>query len=277
MFKNNKVRYVNHIGRVIEFNNGNGYLLDTTSLHDYAWSIQNKGKRIGGLDKGISGFVINASCYAGTNAEGIAKRNALHDVFERDVRLNIPGTLYIGEYYIKCFITASKKEDYSVSDRMMRFTLTVTTDNPNWIREVNYTFRIDADVIGEDGFDFPYDYAYDYMSRVSSRSVYNDSFIPNDVIITIYGNVKNPELSIGGFWYGATVELLTGEKLIINTKEKTVVKVNRIGEVINAFANRLQTNYPFEKLRTGTNAINSPNVSNFDITILDERSEPLWM
>ena len=41
----------------------------------------------------------------------------------------------IGDYYLQCYITASKKTDYLIRKGYMRISLEISTDRTYWVRE----------------------------------------------------------------------------------------------------------------------------------------------
>ena len=67
----------------------------------------------------------------------------------------------------------------------------------------------------------------------------------------------------------------TNEFLTIDSVLKTIVLTKRDGSTENCFNYRNKDSYIFEKIPSGTSNISSGNF-NFEITLLEERSEPKW-
>lgn len=272
----NTLKYVNHLNQEVIFSYKGfyetGILIEKDSLRDYEYEYDVVFEKVTNFRKEIKEYSLPVSIHA-DNANEIA--NNIHAIFESDVMTGNRGRLYLGDYYIEGFFYGSEKRIVT-HERLCSMNLMFVSDSEDWTNEQTYVYRADSREEG-DGHDYPYDYPYNYLSRISAKSIYNDTYKPQDMIITIYGSTNAPIISIGGNDYGANVELLSGEILTVNTREKTVLKTNRIGEKINCFAQRVRTNYPFEKLKVGPNLIVSPNTANFDVLVLVERSEPEWI
>ena len=102
--------------------------------------------------------------------------------------------------------------------------------------------------------------------------------MPANFRLIIYGYASNPTLHIGGHEYSVNVEVDDGEYLTIDSVAKTIFLTRNNGEKVNCFNLRNKDSYIFEKIPAGDNAITSPNDQiYFDITLLDERSEPKWI
>ena len=109
-----KIRYVNHINEELKFGSGPLYV-DSNDLHDFTWTIVSKNDRISGFKKGVVKKTIPVilKCDAGS---GAAWRNTVFEICEKDILAQKPGRLFVGNYYLKCYITASVKKDYLTSE-----------------------------------------------------------------------------------------------------------------------------------------------------------------
>ena len=110
--------YKNHVNEVFEFGK-DGIFVDMNDLHDYEWTVTKKGNRIAALDYGISKRKLPVTIICDTEAKGIAARNKLLEVVEKDVLALQHGQVIIGDYYFKCFVTKSQKKNYLTTKRWM--------------------------------------------------------------------------------------------------------------------------------------------------------------
>lgn len=272
-----RAMYKNHCGESISFGE-NGIFLNKNALHDYKWNTISNNSRIIGFNKGIVEMAIPVVIVCNTEQEGIEKRNLLHEVCEKDVLAMKYGTLMIGDYYLKCFIKASKKTDYLTSKKYMYVTLTVTTDSASWINETTTIFRKALEDTESGGFlDFAYDFPFDFTSCLNSKPLLNGNFIASAFRMIIYGVCKNPEININGHAYQVNVELSENEYLTIDSIEKTIILTKYNGQKVNKFNDRNRDSYIFEKIPVGENVVTWEGDFGFDVILLEERSEPKWI
>ena len=71
-------------------------------------------------------------------------------------------------------------------------------------------------------------------------------------------------------------EVSSGEYLVIDSSEKTIMLVKGSGEKVNCFNKRSRDSYVFEKIPVGANTVSWEGEFGFDVTLLEERSEPKW-
>lgn len=269
-----KITYRNHINEVVEIGK-NGIFVNESDLHDFSWSVTKRNDRISAFNKGVVKKTIPLQIVCDSEEEGIQIRNRIFEVMEKDVLAMKHGRIIIGNYYLRCFVTASKKSDYLKSKGLLTVKLTVQTDFPEWIRETTTVFNTKSGNIS--GFlDFPYDYSYDFKNELASGSINNTGFVASHFKMIIYGFVTNPTLYIGGHEYTVNVEVGTGEYLTIDSMNKTIVLTKYNGEQVNCFNARNKDSYIFEKIPAGSSVIMTSGQISFDITLFEERSEPKW-
>lgn len=259
----------------------NGAYINENDLHDYAWSVTKKGNRISSLDRTVSTYALPVVILCTSEADGIEKRNKLFEVVEKDALAMEHGKLIVGDYYMRCFVTKSAKSKYSLTDKRMVVTLTVTTDFPYWVKETTFSFVrssgvATADADGVTFLDFSYDYPYDYAESGDSGDVNNSGFTGSNFKIIIYGACENPTIYIGGQKYQVNCEVGIGEYLTIDSTRKKIYRTQYDGTIVNEFANRDKEEYIFEKIPAGSNHVLWDGTFGFDVTIIDERSEPKW-
>lgn len=268
--------YTNSFGETLEFGK-DCLFVNENDLRDFAWGITTKNDKISGFKKGIVQKTIPVILKCKTEADGVALRNRLFEVFEKDVLAKQHGKIHIGEYYLRCYITGSQKAQYLIQKGYMSVTLTVQTDAPEWIKETTTVHNATEGVSTEPFLDYSYDYPHDFRNELVNASVNNTNIVASNFIMTITGFVQNPELFIGGHRYAVNVTVGTYETLTIDSIKKTIVltKVNK--EQVNCFNDRNRDSYIFEKIPPGFSVITSPNGQfSFSVTLLEERSEPKW-
>jgi len=264
--------YVNSDGEIIEFGKGN-ILIDSNSLRDYEWAYNSYYRKASGFKKNMRKVPLVVLIY-GDNANAVADN--LYEVLEKDVLTNQRGKIIINGYYTYGFVQSSQKKSY-LKDGILKLSLTMVIDSPNWIKETFFSFRPTET---EEGEWLTYTHGFPYTFKRVRRGVdtlYNDSFIEQNVKIKIYGQCVNPTVLIAGHPYQLNTTLTADEYAVIDTSEKTIYKYSVNGAKTNIFNTRSLQSYVFEKIPTGIQTIQTmPSNVNVDIMILEERGEPKW-
>lgn len=268
--------YINSQNEKMPFGES-GIFINAGDLRDYEWGVVANNNKISGFQKGIQTKSIPVIIICDTEEEGIKKKNELFEVVEMDVLMQQYGKIAIGDYYLKGFIIGSKKSDYLITDRMMRTTLKVSTDCPNWIKETTTMFR-DSGHSGGGGknLDYHRDFPWDYTSEFNNKTLNNENFVATNFRIVIYGPVVNPTLYIAGHEYTVNVEVSENEHLTIDSIEKTIILTKYDGTTFNAYGDRNKASYIFEKIPAGQNIVAWDGSFGFDVVLCEERSEPKW-
>lgn len=272
-----QLKYKNHVNEVFEFGK-DGIFVDMNELHDYEWTVTKKGNRIASLDYAISKRKLPVVIICDTEAKGIAARNKLMEVVEKDVLAMKHGRIIIGDYYFRCFVTKSQKKNYLNTKRWMEITLTLTTDFPYWVKESTMQFgtRLPSDPSVGKNLDFAHDLPYDFYSGFNVRDLNNTGFVRTNFKIIIYGAASNPAVFIGGHEYGVNCDIGENEYLTIDSLSKQVYLTGNTGEITNKFNDRNKDSYIFEKIPPGSNPVSWTGDFGFDIILMEERSEPKW-
>ena len=270
-----KITYKNHINETLDFGTFPMFV-NANDLHDFAWQITSKNDKIFTFQKGIVTKTMPIIIKCNSGEEGIEVRNRIFEVAEKDVLAQQHGRLYIGNYYLKCYITGSTKTNYLIDKNYMQLSLTVQTDYPEWIKETKLPYsQLDDETAAY--LDFPFGCSFDYANELLNGIIENTNFVASNFRLTIHGQISSPTLYISGHEYSVDVDVADDEYLTIDSVAKTIVLTKINGEQVNCFNKRNRDSYIFEKIPAGTNAFSSPNESiYFDITLLDERSEPKW-
>lgn len=271
-----QLKYQNHRGEVIEFGKY-GVYVNTSELHDYSWNVTKKNDRISSLDYTVTTRKLPIVIMCATEAEGIAARNRLHEVMEKDVLAFQYGRVIIGDYYFKCFVTKSVKKDYQNSKRYMAVTLTLTTDFPYWVKETSTVFMpAQAAYVSGVDLDYPHDYPHDYANDTTARTIVNSGFVPSNFRLNINGPCSNPAVYVAGHLYQVYCDVAEGEYLTIDSVSKTITLTAVDGTKTNKFNDRNKASYIFEKIPAGKHDVSWSGDFVFEVIVLDERSEPKW-
>lgn len=271
------VKYVNHLGEIITFGKESGIFINYNDLRDFSWSYDIKFSRIKNLRRtAITNKTIPLVVYCKSEEEGILKKNELYEIMEKDVIANQYGKFVIGDYYLECFITESKKENYLINKGYLEVTLKAATDKGYWVKEKKYMLYGDPMSSANEYEFYNHDYPYDYGYVANNKIITNDRFKECDFVLKINGEAVDPKIMIGLNKYELHYTINSGDYVIIDSKEKTITLVKSNGEKINIFNYRATDSYIFEPIASGNNEVVWDG--NFDIAIilLEERGEPEW-
>lgn len=111
------------------------------------------------------------------------------------------------------------------------------------------------------------------ITGLTKPQLLNSNYIPSDAIITISRPVNEPTIIIGSNQYGADVELNQGQRLEINTEQKTIRLYNEDGTFENVYS---ANNGGFEKIQEGTSLIDWNGNQKIEIQLIQKRSDPKW-
>lgn len=273
-----KLQYRNHLGEVISFGQ-DGFFVNENDLRDFTWSYTSKNNRLSSFQKGVVKKNLTVIIACTSEEDGLAKRNSLFEICEKDILANNHGKIIIGDYYMKCFVIGSKKTDYLYNNQTMKVKLTVVTDFPVWVRESTTVFRKSGEAeagAGNEFLDYSFDFPFDYACEFAIQNLINDDFVATNFRLIIYGSCSNPRIRIGGHEYLINTDVSAGEYLVIDSSAKTIELVRMNGEKVNCFNKRSRETYVFEKIPVGANTVFWEGEYGFDVTLLEERSEPKW-
>lgn len=266
---------------ILKYTSSNGQVFDlkvgkfrtrTADYHNYSWTpqfiTQQYGTSVYRFDKAAQTYKTTMSVF-GSLVERRQFLNLLHAAFEHDIFTLTPGRITHGMYYIDCFITASNTyytKPWTNND------LSIYCPSPFWKRDVDYSLTA-ADAGSYEYLDFPFDYPYDYQATLPGYAMFtNPGVKPADWKIRIKGYAVNPVIVIGDRSIGVNAVIGAGEELVISSRDKTVTKGGA-----NLFNARVKTPDFFDPFTSGEHTVIWSGLFDVDLTIYEERSEPLWI
>lgn len=276
-----KFIFENHLGlRFVGLDNG--VYMNYNELRDYSWNYDTINNKISRFYRNIKDRKLPLVIYCNSDEKAIEIKNRIHELAEADIEAKIPGKIFIGDYYTKGYITASTKSEYLISKRLVKLTLTLTSDNTAWYKEQTtafikgYTGESYSPTWDSDNVDYPYDYPYDYSISGTNKKIVCDTIRDCNFRLKIYGEITNPSIVIGGHRYTVNGAIGKGESLLIDSIEKTIILTTATGNKVNWFDKRNRETYIFKLIPSGQNTVVWNGNFGFDLTVIEERSEPKW-
>jgi hypothetical protein len=294
-----KIYYKNHIGKKINLTKP-PFSLIYDELFDYSYDYEvlsggSYGQYIDRFYKKVKTIPLKFSVLSKAENFNRTLRN-FYEIIDADVTAQKPGRLELdtGEY-MEGYIYASEKTFYKSLMPAIANELTFVTERPYWCRDVNYHFEVGpdpsdpiTDPTPSEWLDFydaegqkgNFDYPFDFKRGTGVQTVRTDTIMGgkgSDFEMIIYGLPGSPAcpvISIGGHSYIVNETVYPAEKMIINSREKTVIKVLADGTEVNCFAKRNKASSVFALIETGAWVVETNSV--FDLTLYQERSEPRW-
>lgn len=257
------------------------YYIKESELFDFNWSLSVAQKPLGDGGRVLSRRrasnerKIRLYVYADNDADMAKAVNDLHRITDADTYALTHGRLYVGNEYLTCFVTASKKELDSDWRDCMCVTLTVMPDVPCWQMERCFSFSSAAE---EDtgGAKYPFRYPKRYSVSSKTTVIVNDHYAESPMVIKLYGPCEDPRFSVNGVLMGLDVTLTEGQYAIIDQREKTIVLVSDTGEKTNIFDSRLKNGNIFTYAPAGPSVLECDDGLGMDVTVIRQRSEPEW-
>lgn len=251
------------------------YMITGGNLFDGKYDEIEKDGRILGFKREITDKKLNIDINA-VDLDFQEAVNKLAEVTERDIVDQIPGRLYVGNSYMKCWIVGTEKDRWVNGVGGISNELTIRSDYPFWITETEYAFKV-QNITSSSNKKYPLKYPFRYANGMDNAYVINPNFTDSNFILRVYGPVVNPQVNIGGHAYIVNTILEIGEYLEINSMNGTVVKTMMNGMKVNIFHARAKgAKSVFKKISAGRQEITWPGTFNFDLIVYEERSEPKW-
>ena len=250
----------------------------TGTFLNYNWSYSTRNRRIVGFNRDVAERQFTLFVYGSTAVEYAANWKRLHDIFDRDVVEMTPGKLYFGDYYLTIYIFSNEKTKWERGLYRCQNIFTAVTDKACWYRDkvIEY-YPLEDDEQGSGWLDFTFDFPFDFMAPVHGvTTLNNDVVLPAEFRLLIYGPAANPYISVGGHIYRVYTTVNAGELLIIDSRDRTVIRRLSTGTEINEFNNRDKDSSIFAQIPAGSSQLIWPGTFGMNLTLYQERSEPEW-
>ena len=246
-------------------------------LRGRVWDYSIGARGLTGIARGAREETVTVKIHDSTATLDLLRRLA-----DADMATGKPGTLVAdGEWETRAWI--AKSEPQSITPTMVETQLTIVLADGVWRRGTTEHHDPRTDNAGDD-LDYPYDYPHDYAGMSILGTVTNTSGMPQPIRLTIFGPCVNPYIIIGPNRYEVDATIPAGSRLEIDgtADARTVIMISNTGLRTNLFAKAVRGTgrgsgtYVFEPLPPGTSSISWAGGFKFDLTAIEERSEPPW-
>lgn len=274
------IRYINHAGVEIDLTKA-PYMALGGNLQDFNWSLNTVtrasgiGGRVNSFANGVVEKELPIQIWAHSRAEYAEAINALHDLFAADVFARQSGRLYVGDSYVLGYGKGMYKTEWDDGADYMVCTVIFAIESGYWCSETTQEFNL-FQTAGADSFKFPGRFPCKFCASGGVATLINANSYAMPARIVAYGPAVNPSFLINAAQYIVYTELIEGERVVIDQLAGTVYKVTTSGEIINEFNNRGKNPSVFEPIPAGESIVYYSGNFPFEITILAQRSEPLW-
>lgn len=253
---------------------GNGTWVGTApAMRGRAWSYSLGARRISAVQRKAREVTITA---AFTDPE---KADLLRHLADRDVSNSTPGTLRMGEWFQRAYITACEPDtifgDYHTAD------LTAVLLDGAWSRESTISFGTVAEPGGA-GLDLPYDLPYDLGAPRPMSTIEAGRWGECPAKLEIHGPCEYPSLRIGGNLYSVDCIVPTGGTLTIDGIAKTAIVTDGYGTATDVFKSAMRGtgkgggSYAFQPVPAGQSTVEWDGTFAFDLTLYEQEGEPPW-
>lgn len=271
---------------ILQYTSSNGQTYDlkvghirtrTANYHSYQWNPkvveQQYGARVYRFDKAATTYTTLLSVF-GSLDDRRRWLNLLHAAFEHDIINMTPGTITHGVYSIQCYVVVS---DTFYENPFTQNQIEIFCPYPFWRKTTKHSYGT-AETPEYEFLDFPYGFEYDYKAKLIGYKVVEVASVKAaDWELTIHGHAVDPVVYLGGIAVGVNATIGATEKVVISSKDKTVTKISANGMKTNLFNARLKTASIFSPLPSGPVGVMWPGTFALDLTVYEERSEPLWI
>ena len=276
-----EIYYVNSRNEKVYLDREPYKMLSSTSLFDYEWEYATQGSanpRITKFSQTMQEKDFDIRILSSGTADFKEKANHLLSTFEKDVFSVSPGRLYVGDWYLRCYISKSKKPERYFNAKSSLLKINVISENGMWTKDATTAFgKITNEMYNLAGLDYAYDYPFDYSNSLTSQLLINENYAPADFELTIFGSCVNPAVSIGLHTYAVNDRIVLGEYIKVNSRTRKIYKVKNNGEKVNLYDRQGREFWIFEKIPPGNLIVAWPGGFGFEITLMEERSEPRWI
>lgn len=210
----------------------------------------------------------------------MAQADAFRRYADTDMQKGMPGTIYVNDWFQRCFVVASEVD--GIGGDFFAAKLTLVLLDGVWRRGTTTAF---APVRGSAGYEFldlPHDLPYDLGVTPPRQYAINPGYSGCPAKFVVYGPAVNPSVRLAGNLYQVDVTVPDGGYMNIDPLRRTVTVVAADGTTMDAFSKAHRGSgagsgeYIFEHVPAGTSEISWDNSFGFDLTLYEEEGEPSW-
>lgn len=275
--------YLNSNGRKVDLTKQPYIGAMSNSLFEFEWDYITQGQavqKIVKFEKRMKTKTFQVVISGNTSKEYRENLDKFLQLTDVDINNMQMGKLYVGDYYLECYIFASGKKKTYINTLKTMVECSIICENGNWQSDEKWVFRAGQAPEGGEptgsGIIYPYNYPYNYSAPFGRNNIVNESYLDTDFEMVFYGANLLPEVTIGGNDYRINYELDTDDYLTINSRKKAAYVTKNNGEKINVFMYRDRDWDIFEKIKSGGNVVLLSSNAALDVTLFYERSEPFW-
>lgn len=139
-----KVYYKNSAGSVIDLAGKNYKMHKATDLLSYRWQWINSEyiNKIESFSMEYAEKTITVSIMASNREEYIKALDTISDAFEYDVKMLSPGKLYVGDYYLSCYIISADQEQFNPHRLRTNKIYGILAESGQWMKETEYDLSV---------------------------------------------------------------------------------------------------------------------------------------
>lgn len=252
---------------------------EEAELLDAAWAYDStdteEGIAVSRLYRGKREFTLSLSLVTEDRETLYNLLDQLERIAAVDAAAATPGRLYHRGSYLSAFLTGWTLSDWDELSCATDLKLSLLSPFPYWVSTTQYRFLpSEADGTGKT---YPYYYPYHYAnSLVIDTGMVNPASTPSEFILTLFGPCDNPSVHIGGHTYHLDLTLAEGERVVIDSQQKTILKTAVTGVKTNCYHLRSRSDYIFQRIPVGPLTLGRSANFGCDLTLCQIRSFPKW-
>lgn len=210
----------------------------------------------------------------------MARADAFRRCADTDMQKGTPGTIYVNDWFQRCFVVASEAD--GIGDDFLAAKLTLVLLDGVWRRGTTTAFAPVRGLADYEFLDLPHDLPYDLGVTQPLRYAVNPGYFGSPAKFVVYGPAVNPSVRLAGNRYQVDVTVPEGGYMDIDPLRRTVTVVAADGSTMDAFSKAHRGSgagsgeYIFERVPVGTSEISWDNSFGFDLTLYEEEGEPTW-
>ena len=275
------LEYVSSTGATVSFD-GPLYAETAPALRGRAWAYTLGASRLTGVAWQARELTLTIKALDAPGELDRLRMLADHDMQAHASDAAMCGLLRVdGEW--ECRALIAKAEPQSIGPRIVETQLTVVQLS-KWRRRLPTMPFLSVTADTDASLDLPTDLPCDLMGMAQASSLDVQGPDPMAWEMVVYGPAVNPHITIAGNTHQIDVTVPSGGYLLIDAVagERSVTLVAANGDRRNVFASAVRGEgegsgrYVFQPLPAGVSAVSWPNSFGFDLTPIEERSEPPW-